>query len=638
MSKVINKRNIGLALLTLVVSVMQAPLAFGAATFNNDPKDLKTLVVSNYTRNPDSNLHWQNNSVDAAKGEIFSVQIYYHNTSNKTANNTRIKITPVVTSSNLITVTGQISADNAGTVSDTVQVNVPSGGVTGVTHLATFWYPNQSIISSALSGSKDVISGVNIGNIAGGWSTQGYLVARFRIEPSTTPVTPSGNTPLVNTLSATDIDRSSARLRGEANPRNDSTEAWFEWGTSSSNLSRETGRQSVGSGNSFIGFSNFVSGLEPNTDYFYRAVARNSFGTSRGDIRSFTTSRAAVDRPQVRILPATNITSFSALCRGEVNPNGSATTAFFEWGADPNNLVNRTGTVSVGSGNSFVNISTALSGLNSNTTYYCRVVADNSAGRSISGLESFRTTGVVTPPSVITQVVRVITGVAEVPAEEVVKLTLEADKSEVRDNKLNYIVSYENLTNRTLRDASIEVSLPDELEFDDASRSVDEVRGNTLVFRLGTIRGGERGEIDIDTTADNLEAGDVITVTATLSYIDTNNVRYIVAVEDKSEITEEDLAGGGLTATILDALRDFLTNPIFWLLVGLVLLYLIYRFLTARRQPPFYPAGGGPTVVAYPPQAPAPSVGSGQAGMPMYPAPPQAPPSPPRPPEGPPFG
>ncbi|MDP3991749.1 MAG: fibronectin type III domain-containing protein [Candidatus Colwellbacteria bacterium] len=632
MNKVLSKRSISLALLALVVTTTQAPLAFGAASFNNDPQDLKTLRVSNYTRFSDSNINWENNSVAASLGEVFSVRLYYHNTALETANNVRIKINPVITSGSLITVTGQLSADNAGTITDTVQVNVSGGGVTGVTHIATFWYPDSPSVAKSLpsgqSGAEVTGSGANIGSVAQGWATQGFLVARFRIQPSTVTVTPSGNTPSVNTLSATDIERTSARLRGEANPRGDSTEAWFEWGTSSSNLSRETSHQSMGSGNSFVSFSNFVSGLEPNTDYFYRAVARNSFGTARGDIRSFTTGRAAVDRPQVRILPATNITSFSALCRAEVDPNGSATTAFFEWGTDSNNLLNRTGNISLGSGNSFVNISSFLTGLNSNTTYYCRIVADNSAGRSTSGLESFRTTGVVTSPPVITKVIKVFEREATVPAEQVIKLKLEADKSELSEDKVTYIVTWENLTKRTLRDASIEVRLPEELEFDDASRSVDEIRDNTLVFRLGTIRGGERGEIEIETSVEELEAGDVITTTATLSYIDTNNVRYIVAVEDKSEITAEDLAGGGLTATILDALRDFFTNPIFWILIALLLLYLIYRFLTARREPPMYPpTGGGPTVVAYPP--------AGSPGAQMYSAPP---PAPPRAPEPPPFG
>ena len=725
----VNKRNIGLALLALFLVLSQAPIALGAtAFFNDNPNDLPTIQGSNYTRNPSCSSCWSS-SVSADVGETVSFRVYYHNTSDTTAQNTRVRITPSLSSNGrTATVTGQVSADNAASVSGSASVNV-SNTATGLTLLSTFWYPNRTTSPQSVPNGNNVTgSGATLGDLP--LDSVGFVVARFKVEGDT--VVP-GRAPDVNTLSATDIGRTSALLRGEANPRNDSAEVWFEWGTSSSNLNRETSRQSIGSGSNLSSFSRQISDLDPDTTYFFRAVARNSFGTSRGEIRSFITNRDGVvreaplvntfsatgidresarlrgeanprgdstrawfewgrsssnlnretsdqsvgggnnatefsssisgldpdttyyfraiarnsfgtvrgdirsfdtlrdsarDLPSVRVLSATNITTGSASIRGEVNPNGASTDTWFEWGTNSGNLVNRTGTLSVGSGNSFTNISSFLTGLSSNNTYYYRVVAENSAGRSVSGIESFRTNFIFTPqpPPVITEVIRIFERV-EAPAEKVIKLTLETDKSNLSDNRITYIVTYENLTDRTLRDASIEVNLPDELEFDDASRSVAEVRGNTLVFGLGSIRGGEKGEIEIEATADNLEEGDIITVTASLHYIDTNNTRYIIAAEDTSEITAEDLTGGGLTATILDAFRGFFTNPIFWVLIALLLLYLIYRFLTARREPPMYPpAGGGPTVVAYPP--------TGGPGTQMY----SAPQAPPRPPEGPPFG
>ena len=708
-----------------------------AAAFNQGSQPYETLRGYNFSELGSCTTCWQDNNVNAKIGDIVTFRVFYRNTSNETAEKTRVQITPSVSSDGRIaTVTGRVWADNAGTITDTVTVNVSSGQkITRLDHVATFWYDGFQNQMSLLGGQSQSqvlsSSGLDVGSTLLGLANARFVVARFEVKGTTEE---AGNAPLVNTLSATDIGRTSALLRGEANPRNNSTETWFEWGTSSSNLNRETSRQSIGSGsnfssfsrqvsdlnsdttyffravarnsfgttkgdvrsfvttrdgvarevplvntftatgidresarlrgeanprgdstrvwfewgrsssnlnretsdqsvgggNSFIDFSSSISGLDPDTTYYFRAVARNSFGTVRGDIRSFDTTRdrAAVERPSVRALPAVNITTSSASIRGEVNPNGSATTAFFEWGTDPNNLSIRTGNLSVGSGNSFTGISSFLTGLNSNTTYYYRVVAENREGRSVSSIENFRTNTFVSPPPVITKVIRVFEKEAAVPAEEVIKLKLEMDKSELSEDRITYVVTWENLTKRTLRDASIEVRLPEELEFDDASRSVDEIRDNTLIFRLGTIRGGERGEIEIETSVEKLEAGDVITTTATLSYIDTNNVRYIVAVEDKSEITAEDLAGGGLTATILDALKDFFTNPIFWILIALLLLYLIYRFLTARREPPMYPpTGGGPAVVAYPP--------TGGPGAQMYSAPP---PAPPRAPEPPPFG
>ncbi len=530
MNSVLNRKTISAVLFGSLIALASVAPAL-AASLNNDPQDFTTLRATNYSSNPDCNACWST-TANVNVGEIVSFAIYYHNTGPDTANNVKARIsTSISGDGRTITASGNVSADNAGLVSGSSQVTLPSGSkATSLTHLATIWRPNQTVSGSAgfLFGQNGTEvfggSGVNLGNIASGWQTQGSVLVRYRIEGTRGDViTPTTNAPQVNTLSPTDIERTSARLRGEANPRGDSAETWFEWGTSSSNLSRETSRQSMGSGNSFVSFSNSVTGLDANTDYFYRAVAKNSNGTVRGDIRSFSTMSGAVvaavaaDRPSVRILGATGITSSGATCRGEVNPNGNQTDAWFEWGSTTS-LGNRTSAVSVGSGSSFVSISSILSGLHSNTPYYCKLVAENSAGRSISDVESFRTNTLVsvTPPSVITQVVRVITREAEVPAEEVVKLTLKADKSDVSDNKITYIATYENLTTRTLRDASIEVNLPDKLKFDNASRSVTEVKGNTLVFRLGTIRGGERGEIDIDTTAKSLKAGDVMTVRAIL--------------------------------------------------------------------------------------------------------------------------
>lgn len=110
----------------------------------------------------------------------------------------------------------------------------------------------------------------------------------------------------VMTGAATNVFLSSARLNGFAgNMNNSTTTGYFEYGTNSSSLIFTTLAQNLGYAQS-TGFYDTASGLEPNTFYYYRAVATSTSGTIRGDIRFFKTTPEAlgpnyvtryVDRP-----------------------------------------------------------------------------------------------------------------------------------------------------------------------------------------------------------------------------------------------------------------------------------------------------------------------------------------------------
>ncbi len=69
----------------------------------------------------------------------------------------------------------------------------------------------------------------------------------------------------------------------------DVTYVWFEYGKTTS-LSKKTSEKSLTQEGLYC---ITVSGLEPATTYYYRAAARNSVGTSYGEIKSFTTSIAS---------------------------------------------------------------------------------------------------------------------------------------------------------------------------------------------------------------------------------------------------------------------------------------------------------------------------------------------------------
>jgi hypothetical protein len=203
-----------------------------------------------------------------------------------------------------------------------------------------------------------------------------------------------GAAPTATTGSATNITTNSATLTGTVNPNGLATTVYFQWGTSPS-YGNSTPSQSIGSGTSTVNVSANLSGLLPNTTYYYRIVASNSAGTTYGSGMSFRTNAVGA-APTATTGSATNITTNSATLNGTVNPNGLATTVYFQWGTSPS-YGNSTPSQSIGSGTSTVNVSANLSGLLPNTTYYYRIVASNSAGTTYGSGMSFRTNSL--PPA-----------------------------------------------------------------------------------------------------------------------------------------------------------------------------------------------------------------------------------------------
>ena len=198
------------------------------------------------------------------------------------------------------------------------------------------------------------------------------------------------SSPVVSELPATLNSVRSATLNGMVNPNGLATTVWFEWGTDP-NLSTysSTPSQAVGGGTADLPLSAALSGLGYGTTYYFRMAATNSAGGQRGTILSFSTSALA---PTVGTNAATSITTASAILNGMVNPNGLATTAWFEWGTDPNlSTYSSTPSQAVGSGTADLPVSAALSGLNSWIPYFYRLVASNNGGTQKGNIKNFTT-------------------------------------------------------------------------------------------------------------------------------------------------------------------------------------------------------------------------------------------------------
>src|SRR5207248_1439148 len=112
-------------------------------------------------------------------------------------------------------------------------------------------------------------------------------------------ITTSSDTPgtlSITASTASAITATSVILKASANTGGTSIIGFFEWGTTSS-LGNRTDIQSL-QGGTGVTFVATLNNLQPNTQYYFRAVAQNSTGTVRGDVKTFSTTRVPSTAPE----------------------------------------------------------------------------------------------------------------------------------------------------------------------------------------------------------------------------------------------------------------------------------------------------------------------------------------------------
>ena len=223
--------------------------------------------------------------------------------------------------------------------------------------------------------------------------------ASERIFLSTTPdqriyvlgaVTP----PTATIAPVSDVTATSATFNGSVNPNGGgklSTGYHFEYSDDAGATwtSVPTPDADAGNGTSDVPVSQAVTGLEPNTAYQVRLVARRPFaaGSATSAVETFTTDAAP---PTVSGVGSSQITNTTAVLGGRVDPNHSQTTYQFEYGTDIS-YGNATPLDSAGSGARSVAVSKTVTGLQPNTEYHFRLVASNAAGPAESADHTFTT-------------------------------------------------------------------------------------------------------------------------------------------------------------------------------------------------------------------------------------------------------
>lgn len=187
----------------------------------------------------------------------------------------------------------------------------------------------------------------------------------------------------VSTLSATNVDSDSATLRGEITDLDSSNDyvRFFEWGTSSSNLSHTA--TISGTTDDEGSFSRTITGLEEDETYYFRACAENDDNSSDddcGSTHSFTTDgdngNGSSDFGDGSILTtdASSVTTTSAVINGVVTNDSGSQTVWFEYG--PTTSLGFTTSSRVVSAHQSI-VSTTISGLIPGHAYFFRLVSNN---------------------------------------------------------------------------------------------------------------------------------------------------------------------------------------------------------------------------------------------------------------------
>jgi DNA-binding beta-propeller fold protein YncE len=221
--------------------------------------------------------------------------------------------------------------------------------------------------------------------------------------------------PTVTTGSASEVKRTTAKLEGVVNPEGEAvTSCEFEYGTSSAyGHTASCVPATVGSGSSPVAVSAEVSGLTAGTEYHYRLVAGYTNGLNPGADRTFTTPIAVEG---VQTLAVSEVLATSATFSGSLEPNGFDTHYWFEYGTPPNVFGSSTTHQDAGEASGPKPVSLPVTGLEPNSLYYYRLVAENFSGVTVSsGLEFFTTPPLppaIGPPQPVGAITRVTATIA----------------------------------------------------------------------------------------------------------------------------------------------------------------------------------------------------------------------------------
>ncbi len=157
---------------------------FASSIWNTASNDCKIIAIANYTTNTGyTNPCWTRSTVNADTGDSINIRVYYHNTSSRSATNTKVILNTSSSSSTSHSFSGYITSDQGSLSFGSVNVNLRA--TQKLTFSSARWYPNQTQTRASFlygqDGSEVMNGGLKIGTIEKGWSTQGSVVIAFKV-------------------------------------------------------------------------------------------------------------------------------------------------------------------------------------------------------------------------------------------------------------------------------------------------------------------------------------------------------------------------------------------------------------------------------------------------------------------------